>query len=61
MKEQTTSELGELTAAEKSIILRIRELRPYERIEIKLNDNRYGEISIVSTLTNKEIFPLDMV
>lgn len=49
---------SELTEAEQKVIFLIRNIRPYERIEIKLNDNQKGEISVVSTSTIKEIFSL---
>lgn len=34
-------------------------LKPYERVEIKLQDNTVGKISIVVTSNFKEVFTLD--
>lgn len=42
--------MSNLSQAELQIIQLIRELKPYEKIEIKLKDNRPGEI--VCTVTS---------
>lgn len=54
-KEETI--MTSLSEAEQKVILLMRNLGPYERIEIKLNDNRKGELAIVSSSTVKEVFP----
>lgn len=38
-----------LTPEEEELIQRIRDLRPFEKIEIKLNDNRSGRIVYTQT------------
>lgn len=50
----------ELSAVERKVIILIRSLRPYDRLEIKLNKDLPGEVSITQTSTVKEIFPVDM-
>jgi len=52
----TNEEQLTLSDVEKSVILRMRSLQPFQRIEIKLNENRLGEISVVTTSTVREIF-----
>lgn len=49
--------LGELSAAERSVVRTMRELKPFQKIEIKLRDNRLGEITVISTVTLREDFP----
>lgn len=46
-----------LTPAEERILDLVRSLKPYERIEIKLQDNQQGLLSITTTGTTKETFP----
>lgn len=41
----------EITQSEQELIEMIRELEPYEQIDIKLKDNKYGEV--VYTKTSK--------
>lgn len=38
-----------LTTEEEALVLRVRDLRPFEKIEIKLNDNRLGQIVYTQT------------
>lgn len=42
--------MNDVSTTEMEIIMRIRELRPYEKIEIKLKENRPGEV--VCTITS---------
>ena len=51
--------ISDLSPAELRIVLLLRTLRPYERIEIKLSDNEPGNVSIIVFSTLKEVFPLD--
>ena len=44
-----------LSESEVKVLLLLRQLKPYEKIEIKLNDNKYGELSVVTTCVIKEI------
>lgn len=46
-----------LSEIDKKILYMVHTLRPYERIEIRLENNEPGKISVVSTLTIKEVFP----
>ena len=46
--------MSEVTQAELNILQTIRELRPYEKIEIKLKDNIQGEV-IVTITSNRRI------
>ena len=46
-----------LTAAELKVVFLMRSIQPYQKIEIKLKDNRPGQISVVSTTTLREDFP----
>lgn len=39
----------EITQAEYDLICRIRNLRPFERVEIKLDDNKMGKIAYTIT------------
>ena len=48
--------ISDLNEAEKNVVFRMRNLKPYERVEIKLNDNKYGEYCITSSMTIKEVF-----
>lgn len=41
--------MSEVSSVELQIIKVIRELKPYEKIEIKLKDNRPGEVVITIT------------
>lgn len=50
-----------ISAAERSAILRMRDLKPFERIEIKLKNNQEGQIAITSTFVAQETFPSEMV
>lgn len=50
-----------ISAAERRVLLLMRQLQAFDVIEIKLHDNRAGEIAIVEKSTAKEIFPVDMV
>lgn len=45
----------ELSEADRKILFLVHEMRPYEKIEIRLTED--GELSVVSTHTTKEIFP----
>lgn len=58
-KEERTF-FDELNAAEKAVVILMRELRPYVKIEIKLKGDRMGEISVVQTSTLREDFPVDL-
>lgn len=50
--------VGKLSAAERSAILRMRELKPHVKIEIRLDPaSAFKRISIVSTSTLREDFP----
>lgn len=40
----------------KSILLFLRAIKPYEVMEIKLNDNRVGEYAILVKTNYKEVF-----
>lgn len=50
---------GDLSRAEIKAVLLMRELLPYQKIEIKLLDNKPGIISIVRNETLREDFPID--
>jgi hypothetical protein len=50
----------ELSAAERKAVMLMRELKPYQKIEIKLVDNKPGKISVVRNETLREDFPVDM-
>ena len=58
---KTFYEIGQLSAAERSAVRQMRALKPFVKIEIKLKDNKPGEISVVSTATIREDFPVDMI
>jgi hypothetical protein len=51
-----TTDFRFLTEAEKMVIYRMRCLRPFEKIEIRLDDNRRGKLAVVFSSTCKEIF-----
>lgn len=55
-ERKTMTEIGELSAAERNMVLRMRSLKPYMKIEVKLVD---GRISIISTSNVREDFPID--
>lgn len=46
-----------LSPAERKVVFLMRNLQPYDKIEIKLKDHELGNISVVSTSTTKEDFP----
>jgi len=50
--------LNNVSDEEFKIVTFIRSLKPYEKIEIKLNDNKIGEIAIVVTTNHKEVVHL---
>lgn len=54
--EEMTEMTANLSDAERKVIYLMRNLKPYEKVEIKLHENREGELCIVSTGTTKEIF-----
>lgn len=49
------------SAAEKKVLLLMRNLGPYDKIEIRLNEHKADEILIISTGTQKEVFPRSML
>lgn len=59
LQEKTT--YNDLSEAERKMVFLMRNLRPFERIEIRLNDKDWEEISIVSTSTTKESFPKNVL
>jgi hypothetical protein len=52
---------NELSAFEAGIILVIRDLKPFERIEIRYNDSRVDEILVIKSSTVREVFKRDVV
>lgn len=56
--------VSELTAAQRRVLLLMEELGPYDQIVIKHNDKHgtdTGELLIISTGTQKEVFPKGML
>lgn len=51
----------QLSPAEQRVILAMRALRPYERIEIKLDENSPHRLAVVVSSTVKEVFPVPSV
>lgn len=49
--------MNDLSLAEQRVILAMRALKPYERIEIKFDDNRPERLAVVVSSTVKEVFP----
>lgn len=47
-----------LSNLEQKVLLLLRQLKPYEKIEIKYD--RQGEITVVITSTVRETFPVDI-
>lgn len=52
---------GNLTAAQKRVLLLMEELGPYDQIVIKCDHEKPERILIISTGTQKEVFPKDML
>jgi len=59
-KTSIEPELGPLSAAERKAIMLMRSLEPYQKIEIKLVDNKQGKVSVTLNATVREDFPTDM-
>jgi len=61
----TNSSIDGITELEahmlRSLLLFLRAMKPYEVMEIKLNDNRVGEYAIVVKTNYKEIFNLTQI
>lgn len=43
----------------KSVLLFIRNLKPFEVLELKLNDNELGKVSVLLKTNHKEVFNID--
>lgn len=56
----TTDDLANLTAAERKAVLYMRELKPYQRIEIRLVNDKYGRIAVTRDEKLREDFPVEM-
>lgn len=56
----TYDDFGNLSAAERKVLLLMRNMRAYEKIEIKFENNIGSKISVVASSTLKEVFPIDM-
>lgn len=61
MEHDKEAEGMTLSRAEKSVVLMMRNLGPFDKIEIKLHEHRSAEISITTTSTTKEVFPREIV
>lgn len=51
-------EFNELSAAEKKAVVLMRELKPFQIIEIKLKDNKSDQVSVYRKETLREDFPV---
>jgi hypothetical protein len=61
-KEQATNSIGGITITEakllQSVLLFIRQVKPFETLEIKLNDNEVGNLSVMVKSNYKQVFRL---
>jgi hypothetical protein len=50
--------MNDISQAEFEIIQEIRSLRPYEKIEIKLKDNKQGEVVCITTSNKRKEYAI---